>query len=245
MFKKVGDTLAIVFLAAFACAVIFFPLDVQQGAGIKITEGSVSFWGGSRVVWGRLSDGLANFGHFTAAFPYFMGFLKVGLLATFGEMLKNRRKNGSWSVPSLIPRFILWGITGMVFTLVFALFGIGTEALMKTNLWFSCSNETCNNILRAFSTSLLQNLIFSYPMMLGHEWCNEVINRKKFLGGAEFLANLDSHVWGSFIPKTILYFWIPAHTVTFLLPKDYRVLMSAVLALALGFLLTVKVKKNA
>lgn len=240
MLKKTGDKLAIVFLAAFACGVIFFPLDVQKE--LNLAGGSLL---GSKVVWGKLSDGIGNFGRFTKEFPYLMGFLKVGLLATFGEMLKHRLKSGSWKVPSLLSRFIVWGITGLVFTLVFALFAMGTEVLMKTNLWFSCSNSTCNNILRAFSTSLFQNLIFAYPMMLGHEWCNEVINRKKFVGGAEFLAHVDSNVWGSFIPKTILYFWVPAHTVTFLLPADYRVLMSAVLSLVLGFILTIKIKKSA
>lgn len=240
MLKKTGDKLAIVFLAAFTCIVIFFPLDVQQQ--IHLTGGKLT---GTKIIFGNLSDGINNFGRFTKEFPFLMGFLKVGLLATFGEMLKHRRKSGSWAVPSLIPRFIVWGITGMVFTLVFALFGMGTEALMRNGLWFSFSNSTANDILRAFSTSLLQNLIFAYPMMLGHEWCNEVINRKKFVGGGEFLANIDSHVWGSFIPKTILYFWVPAHTVTFLLPADYRVLMSAVLSLALGFILTIKVKKSA
>ena len=240
MFKKTGDKLAIVFLAAFACIVIFFPLDIQQE--VNFTGGKIL---GTKIVWGRLTDGINNFGRFTREFPFLMGFLKVGLLATFGEMLKHRRKSGSWVVPSLIPRFIVWGITGMVFTLVFALFGMGTEALMKNGLWFSCTNSSCNDILRAFSTSLFQNLVFAYPMMLGHEWCNEVINKKKFVGGGEFLASIDSHVWGSFIPKTILYFWVPAHTVTFLLPADYRVLMSAVLSLALGFILTIKVKKSA
>ena len=53
---------------------------------------------------------------------------------------------------------------------------------------------------------------------------------------------MDKHIWGSFIPKTILCFWIPAHTVTFCLPQDYRVLMSAVLSLALGFILTFRPK---
>ena len=85
-------------------------------------------------------------------------------------------------------------------------------------------------------------MIFAYPMMLGHEWCNEVINKKRFVGGEEFLASVDKHIWGSFIPKTILCFWIPAHTVTFCLPQDYRVLMSAVLSLALGFILTFRPK---
>ena len=43
--------------------------------------------------------------------------------------------------------------------------------------------------------------------------------------------------------KTIVVFWIPAHTITFCLPAQYQILMSAFLSLALGFILTIKPKK--
>jgi len=44
--------------------------------------------------------------------------------------------------------------------------------------------------------------------------------------------------------KTIPFFWIPAHTVTFLLPPEYRVLTAAGLSLALGLILAFAKKKN-
>ncbi|QOX63818.1 Mpv17/PMP22 family protein [Anoxybacterium hadale] len=37
--------------------------------------------------------------------------------------------------------------------------------------------------------------------------------------------------------RTIPAFWIPAHTVTFLLPHEYRVLMAAMLSICLGAIL--------
>ena len=228
---KKGDVGAIIFLVAFACAVVFFPW-------------TVSFTG--EVHLGKLTQGFDNFGKFTAHFPYLMGFFKVGLLATFGEMLKVRVKTGSWKVPALFVRFIVWGIVGLLFTFVFAMFAKGVGALIGTPLWFGRMTLKPNfwdNLLFAFSTSFWQNVIFAYPMMLGHEWCNEVINQKRFVGGAEFLEKLNKPVWGSFIPKTIVFFWIPAHTVTFLLPPDYRVLMSAVLSLVLGAILTFRSSK--
>ncbi|MBO4631725.1 MAG: Mpv17/PMP22 family protein [Lentisphaeria bacterium] len=228
---KKGDVGAIVFLVVFVCAVVFFPW-------------TVSFSG--EVHLGKLTEGLQNFGKFTSHFPYLMGFFKVGLLATFGEMLKVRVKTGSWKVPALFARFIVWGVVGLLFTLVFALFGKGISAMIGTPLWFGRITLKPNfgdNLLFAFSTSFWMNMIFAFPMMLGHEWCNEVINQKRFIGGAEFLEKLNKAVWGSFIPKTIVFFWIPAHTVTFLLPPDYRVLMSAVLSLVLGAILTFRSSK--
>ena len=223
---KKGDVGAILFLVVFACAVVFFPW-------------TVSFTG--KVELGKLTEGFDNFGKFTAHYPYLMGFFKVGLLATFGEMLKVRVKTGSWKVPALFARFLVWGVVGLLFTFVFAMFAKGVGALIGTPFWFGRMTLKPNfwdNLLFAFSTSFWQNVIFAFPMMLGHEWCNEVINQKRFIGGAEFLEKLNKPIWGSFIPKTIIFFWIPAHTVTFLLPPDYRVLMSAVLSLVLGAILT-------
>ena len=121
--------------------------------------------------------------------------------------------------------------------------------MMSGNLWFgespALNKDFWNTLIFAFSTSLLMNMIFAYPMMLGHEWFGQVIEKGKFIGGAEFFGSLNANVWGSFIPKTILYFWIPAHTITFLLPAEFRVLVGALLSMALGFILTIKAAKKA
>jgi hypothetical protein len=49
-------------------------------------------------------------------------------------------------------------------------------------------------------------------------------------------------MWGFVYKKTIPFFWIPAHTVTFLLPAEIRVLFAVVLSVVLGLLLTISAK---
>ena len=182
----------------------------------------------------------------TGQYPYISGFLKVGLLATLGEMIKVRGKTGSWKTPDLIAKFIVWGVYGMLFTIAFAIFGKGIHAIMGTPVWpLTFENDTAQKIWQGFSTSLWANLIFCFPMMLSHEFWNTCITKKRFLGGTEFLEGIDKHLWGSYLLKTIVVFWIPAHTITFSLPANYQVLMSAFLSLALGFILTIKPKKKA
>jgi len=44
--------------------------------------------------------------------------------------------------------------------------------------------------------------------------------------------------------KTIPMFWIPAHTITFLLPSEFRVLAAAFLSIALGAILAFAKKKK-
>lgn len=60
---------------------------------------------------------------------------------------------------------------------------------------------------------------------------------------------LDRIDWKGFVTfvvcKTIPVFWIPAHTVTFMLAPEYRVMMAAMLSIALGGILAFAKKKAA
>jgi len=250
---KTGDIIAVIYFIAYTCVVFFFPWRYGTDVSIDVAKVSVSASNGFHWV-GFSTDGLKNFGTVVDQYPYITGFLKVGLLAIFGEMIKVRGRTGSWKTPGLFPKFIVWGVYGMLFTITFKIFGKGIASLMAIDpltgkpspVWpFHFSNDTAQTILRGFSTSLWANLIFCYPMMLSHEYWNTCINKKRLLGGGEFLEGIDKHIWGSFMLKTIVVFWIPAHTITFSLPGQYQVLMSAYLSLALGFILTIKPKKKA
>lgn len=44
--------------------------------------------------------------------------------------------------------------------------------------------------------------------------------------------------------RSLLWFWIPVHTVTFLLPPSFRVLFAAVLGAILGLLLALLSSKQ-
>ena len=56
----------------------------------------------------------------------------------------------------------------------------------------------------------------------------------------KILSSLNWNVqWGFVFKKTIPFFWIPAHTITFLLPGQYQVLFAALLGVALGIILSI------
>jgi len=46
-------------------------------------------------------------------------------------------------------------------------------------------------------------------------------------------------MWNFIFKRTIPFFWIPAHTITFLLPPEFRVLFAALLGIALGLILAI------
>lgn len=185
---------------------------------------------------GLLTVFLDGFVAATKSYAIPMGFLKVGILATFGEFLKTRRQIGCWKVSHLWQRFFIWGLFGILFTWAFAIFRVGVEGLISGGLWFAW--------FPAFSKSLWINLIFAYPMMLTHEYCNCCIEKQRLANLVEFGEKIDKKIWFRFIPLTILIFWIPAHTFTFSLPAEFQVLSAAFLSVALGFILTFKKKKE-
>jgi hypothetical protein len=84
-------------------------------------------------------------------------------------------------------------------------------------------------------------------MMMAHHLTDTYIaqNAGKFpLRGFTLLPLLKSidweRMWGFVYKKTIPLFWIPAHTITFLLPEELRVLFAVALSVVLGLLLTIK-----
>ncbi|GFR35173.1 Mpv17/PMP22 family protein [Thermobrachium celere] len=56
----------------------------------------------------------------------------------------------------------------------------------------------------------------------------------------DVVNKIDWYGYISFVVlKTIPFFWVPAHTITFLLPSEYRVLMASFLSIALGAILSI------
>ncbi|MGD9761931.1 MAG: hypothetical protein AB7U52_05850 [Candidatus Izemoplasmatales bacterium] len=188
-------------------------------------------------------------------YPYLMGFIKTSLLATFGELIASRIATKNYfSKTGLIYRFIIWGFLGVVFVLVFKIFDQGVRAAITSGLWFDFfkTNETLNHIYIAFSVSFFLNLIFAPTFMILHRFTDtyidlgngkikQIINVKS----SEVINKIDwKNFFGFVVLKTIPLFWIPAHTITFYLPENYRILSAGFLSIALGLILTLaKLKK--
>jgi hypothetical protein len=52
------------------------------------------------------------------------------------------------------------------------------------------------------------------------------------------LKSIDwERMWGFVFSKTIPLFWIPAHTITFMLPAEWRMIFAAGLSVMLGLIL--------
>lgn len=176
--------------------------------------------------------------------PELVSFIKFAILATFGEMVGSRIKTGRYR-PSgfgLIPKALVWGLLGTTISLSFRIFsgGVGSFGV------FQDATGIPMTVLRAFSISFMMNIFFAPIMMLTHKITDQHITDEK--GGfsfkrfniADILKRLDWDLfWNFLIKKTIPLFWIPAHTVTFLLPTEFRTLFAALLSIFLGLFLSI------
>ena len=197
---------------------------------------------------------------FNAEHGMVMSFLKFGILATMGELLGLRISKGVYYFEGfgVLPRAIVWGILGMGINMAFIVFSTGVPAFMgymgMNNLTEVMAGAlTPEKVLLAFSISVVMNSIFAPVFMTLHKITDmHIMNNGGTLRGlftpikmGDIMQNLNWKVqWGFVFKKTIPLFWFPAHTITFLLPGEMRVLFAALLGVLLGVILSVAARKK-
>lgn len=176
----------------------------------------------------------------TTAHPYIGGFVKFAILSTMGELLAIRLVSGNWKKPAgLIWRVLIWGLIGMLITLIFKLFAFGVAACLSSG--YLPGGDS--NLAFAFFTSALMNIFFAPVFMAMHKMTDAYLDLKyrDSIANPSYDQVLLEADWMTFakfvIVKTIPFFWIPAHTITFLMPGEYRIVMAAFLSIALGGIL--------
>jgi hypothetical protein len=183
--------------------------------------------------------------------PYIMGFVKFALLATAGEIIAVKMSSGKWQKPAyLIARIVIWGLIGVWITYMMKMFFIGSGALIEAGLIPGKSlavDGILRKLIRAFATSATMNLTFGPTFMAVHK-CSDTYLALRAEGEKKITVAkvIDTVDWKRFVTftlfKTVPIFWIPAHTLTFLLPSQYQVMLAALLSVALGIILNIKKK---
>lgn len=183
----------------------------------------------------------------TTSYPYIMGFLKTMILASMGEILVKRIRTGYYfKDPGFYLKAFVWGLLGMAFVFVFPLFDGGIKAVFNNRMFFD--SDFLNTLMYAFLISFSMNVIFAPTFMMLHRFTDTYIDLaegslKKLVHVPfdDVVHQINYKFFFSFVIfKTIPLFWIPAHTITFMLPPVYRVLMASYLSIALGIMLSIK-----
>ncbi len=186
-----------------------------------------------------------GFGSLSANHPFPMGFLKFAVLATAGELIAAYIATGKPSLPpKIVARFLIWGVIGVWITLMMKVYSAAAVSLMASGL-LPGGDST---FLRALYTSVLMNTTFGPTFMAVHKISDTFLELRAKGEGAGLSTVMKTVDWSRFagftILKTVPLFWIPAHTVTFLLPSQYQVIMAAALSVVLGIILSLGNRKK-
>ena len=194
-------------------------------------------------------------------FPLLMAFLKFAILATFGEVLGLRIRTGKYNAPNfgILPRAVVWGFLGMWIAFAMGVFRTGVPAYLDKFQVFSGIAEAMQGgfsglkLWGAFCISVMMNTSFAPVFMTLHKITDTHITQtggtltgffSKKISFTQIITEINWKVqWGFIFKKTIPFFWIPAHTLTFMLPPNAQVLFAAFLGVCLGVILSVAARK--
>ncbi len=189
--------------------------------------------------------------------PMLMAFLKFAVLATLGESIGLRISKGVYNEKGfgLLPRAFVWGFLGMGISMAITIFSNGAPAFlayMGMNI-DPMTTGFAAKLFIAFIISVTMNVIFAPVFMTFHKITDmHILKNGGTLSGffrnrldmAQSFKNINWDVqWNFVFKKTIPFFWFPAHTITFMLPGEFRVLFAALLGVALGVILSIAAKK--
>ncbi len=176
----------------------------------------------------------------TKSHAYLAGFIKFFLLATMGEILALRIRNKKYVIPPYLPiRALIWGVIGLAIVPVFGIFysGVGLTFCISRIKFF-----------HAILTSIIMNYTFGVVMMAFHNVTDKYLELKAEGLKPDTMAAVNAVDWTRFINfvvfTTIPMFWVPAHTITFLLPQQFRVFAAALLSIFLGLILAFSANKG-
>jgi len=187
------------------------------------------------------------------SYPLLASFIKFAVLATYGELLGARIVSGHYPLATfgILPKAVVWGVFGICIKLCFVIYVNGVPMAL-TLLGMDLASSALQGpisvqmLIVAFAISLSMNLTFGVWLMTAHKVTDLHIaayqgNLKALIRPiqmGQILTELNwQRLWSFVLKKTIPLFWIPCHTLTFMLPSEYRVLFAAFLGIILGLIL--------
>lgn len=152
----------------------------------------------------------------------FIQFLVLGTAGELAGILAAGKRPDSRALPWLL-KALVWGILGIFVKYAFTGFTGFQDALVGHSMLPKAFREI--PFLQALSVSCFMNAMFGPFLMFTHRFTDNLISGTKGFEGIEKSL------------KTLAWFWIPAHTVTFLLPPAFRIGLAALWSVALGLIM--------
>ncbi|HEY3293998.1 MAG TPA: hypothetical protein VGL38_01015 [bacterium] len=165
--------------------------------------------------------------------PFTSAAIQFALLGTLGELLSFWLRVKQAALPCsltiLLGKIAAWAVLGIIIKLGFT----GMRGFVASLNEHSLVPEFLTGTVgMAFVLSVNTNLFFGPQMMFIHRVEENLLARRWDMAGIQ-------KAW-----LTLLWFWIPAHTITFSLPKDFQIGLAALWSVALGLIMGLTAPKK-
>ncbi len=158
--------------------------------------------------------------------PLLSAVIQFSVLGTLGEVISNvmrtRRLEWPFSVLTTLLKGLAWAILGILIKYGFAGCKGACRALLDQGM---LPDGLATGLGWAITVSVVTNLFFGPQMMAFHRVEDNIIEGKWDFSGIQ-------KAWA-----TLIWFWIPAHTLTFMLPTHFQIGLAAVWGLVLGIIM--------
>lgn len=161
---------------------------------------------------------------FVTSYPLISAMIQFALLGTLGDMIAKWLLKGQlfmpYSLVTLFLKMIEWAVLAICIKYAF----VGFQGFVDGLLAHEMIPEL-GLFGRAFAVSVSMNLQFGLLLVILHRYLDNLVARENNW------ANIDKGM------KSLVWFWIPAHTITFMLDKPYQIGLAAIWSVVLGVIL--------
>jgi len=161
---------------------------------------------------------------FVKEYPIISAMIQFAILGTLGDIVSywliTRKAQLPYKPFVLVLKMSEWAVLAVFIKYAFIGFNGFVDSLIEQNFLPQLSG-----LGKSFSISTTMNLQFGPFLVLMHRLLDNLIARQNNW------KNIDKGFY------SLIWFWIPAHTITFILPKEFQIGLAALWSLALGIIL--------
>ena len=158
------------------------------------------------------------------AYPIYSAMIQFAVLGTFGDIISKWMQQGKvfmpYKVSILFLKMLEWAFLAITIKYAFVGFQGFVDSLVSHQLV-----PELGLFGTAFTVSVTMNLQFGLLLVILHRFLDNLIAQQNNW------INIDKGMW------SLIWFWIPAHTITFMLDKPYQIGLAAVWSVVLGLIL--------
>ena len=158
------------------------------------------------------------------AYPIITAMIQFAILGTLGDTIAKWIIKGQIFIPyglvTLILKMTEWALLAVFIKYAFVGFGGFVERLVGHGML-----PELNKFGFAFAISVTMNLQFGPFLVIMHRLLDNMVAKQNNW------ANINKGM------LSLLWFWIPAHTFTFILDKPFQIGLAAVWSVVLGIIL--------